>query len=164
MTQETRNQLWWMIMKALLVVWAIGTVSILFSECKAQTKNDIIVYSLQFIAGSADGVNQALAFHHLGRGKRFWDFNNSWKNKYKNFPEDKRAAYPLSKTLLVSSTDGYHLTRLIERSCILTSIAFELGNKDELNIKQILKKVIISALANRAGFALWYNIIYSEHY
>ncbi len=126
---------------------------------KSQIKKDIAIYTCQFIAGSADGVNQALVHHYLGMGNRFWDFQTSWKNKYKNYDKgDLRPAFFGSKSITVSLTDGYHLTRAIDRSFSLGSVAFALGEKN--SFKQIVKKVIISSLVNRAGFVLFFNVIY----
>ncbi len=126
---------------------------------KSQIKRDIEIYACQFIAGSADGVNQALVHHDLGMGNSFWDSQTSWKNKYRNFDRgDSRAAFFGSKSVLVWTTDGYHLTRAIDRSFSLCSLAFALSEKN--NLKQIVKKVIISSLVNRAGFLLFFNVIY----
>jgi hypothetical protein len=59
--------------------------------------------------------------------------------------------------VFVGFTDGYHLTRLIDRAFTTGSLAFALSEKN--NWRQIVKKVIISAVVNRAGFLITYNII-----
>ena len=124
--------------------------------CFAQ--KDKWIYICQFMAGSADGVNQSISHHELGLGYRFWDYSNSWKNKYKDFDNgDTRAAFFGSKSVFVGFTDGYHLTRLIDRAFTTGSLAFALSEKN--NWRQIVKKVIISAVVNRAGFLITYNII-----
>lgn len=126
--------------------------------CKSQTKKEIYMYACQFLAGSADGVNQAIVHHYLGMGSHFWDFETSWKNKYKDYDEgDLRPAFFGAKSFAVGLTDGYHLTRLIDRAFTTGSIAFALSEKN--NWKSIVKKVIISSMVNRAGFVLTYNII-----
>ncbi len=126
---------------------------------KSQVKKDLVIYACQFLAGSADGINQALVHHDLGAGNSFWDFQISWKNKYRNFDKgDSRPAFFGSKSVLVFTTDGYHLTRAIDRSFSLCSLGFALSEKN--NLKQIIKKVIISSLVNRAGFLLFFNVIY----
>lgn len=125
----------------------------------AVTKNDILMYSCQFISGCADGVNQAIMHHELGRGTSFWYYADSWKNKYKNFDEgDKRPAFFGSTTFAVGLTDGFHLTRLVDRAFTLGSLGFALGEKQ--SFKSIAKKVVISAITNRAGFLLFFNVIY----
>jgi hypothetical protein len=126
---------------------------------KNSQKNDKYIYACQFIAGSADGLNQAIVDHYLWGNRPFWDIKTSWKNKYREWDNgDKRAAFPLSKSVLVGFTDGNHLTRLIDRSFNLGSLAFALSEKNTW--KQIIKKVLISAAINRAGFYLFYNIIF----
>jgi len=126
---------------------------------KTQLKKDIAMYTCQFLAGSADGVNQAVVHHYLGMGNKFWDFQTSWKNKYRNYDKgDLRAAFFGSKSITVCFTDGFHLTRAIDRTFTTGSIAIALSEKNSL--KQIVKKVIIFSLINRAGFVLFFNVIY----
>lgn len=117
------------------------------------------MYACQFVAGSADGVNQALVHHYLGMGNRFWDFQTSWKNKYKDYDKgDLRPAFPGATSVAVCFTDGYHLTRMLDRTFSLGSIGFALAEKP--TFKGIVKKVIISSLVNRAGFLLFFNVIF----
>ena len=126
---------------------------------KPGIKNDVFIYACQFLSGSADGVNQALVHHYLGMGNRFWDFQTSWKNKYKNYDAgDLRPAFPGATTVAVSLTDGYHLTRMADRALSLGSMGFALGEKQ--TFKSIAKKIIICSIANRAGFFLFFNVIY----
>lgn len=126
---------------------------------KAVSKKDIYIYVCQFFSGSADGINQALVHHYLGMGNRFWDFQTSWKNKYKNYDEgDLRPAFFGSTSFAVSLTDGYHLTRMADRAFSLGSLAFALGEKQ--TFKSVLKKIIISSVVNRAGFLLFFDVIY----
>lgn len=134
-------------------------ISILFLPifCLSQNKNDKWIYATQFISGAADGVNQAIQAWHI-KGNSFWYLKESWMNKYKDFPTDKRAAYWGSKGILVWTTDGYHLTRFIDRSFQVASLGISLTEKN--NWKKIIKKVIIASLANRAAFFLFYNIIF----
>lgn len=126
---------------------------------KVVSKNDIYIYVCQFFSGSADGINQALVHHYLGMGNHFWDFQTSWKNKYKNYDEgDLRPAFIGSTSFAVSLTDGYHLTRMADRAFSLGSLAFALGEKQ--TFKGVLKKIIISAVVNSAGFLLFFDVIY----
>jgi hypothetical protein len=131
----------------------------LVSPQKRKINKDIFIYTCQFLSGSADGVNQALVHHYLGFGNRFWDFQTSWKNKYKDYDKgDLRPAFPGATTFAVSLTDGYHLTRMVDRAFSLTSIGFALGEKQ--TFKGVVKKIIISSLVNRAGFFLFFDVIY----
>src|SRR5215210_2801220 len=86
--------------------------------------NDILIYSFMTVSGAADGVNQAIIHHELGRNNQFWDYAKSWKNKYKNIDAgDTRAAFIGSKGIFVGFTDAFHLTRMIDRGCTITSIS-----------------------------------------
>lgn len=125
-------------------------------------RNDIIIYACMTVSGAADGVNQAIIHHELGRGSQFWDYAKSWKNKYKDFDAgDDRAAFPGSKGIFVGFTDAFHLTRMIDRGCTLACISistFELKQyKKKDRWKVIAKKAVISTLLNRLTFALTYN-------
>lgn len=126
---------------------------------RVHRKNDVLIYACQFISGSADGVNQAIMHHELGRGTSFWNYETSWKNKYKDYDKgDRRPAFFGATTFAVGLTDGFHLTRLIDRAFTLGSLGFALGEKQ--SAKSVVKKILISALANRAGFFLFFNVIY----
>lgn len=129
-----------------------------FKDQPLVEKKDLLVYGLQFLAGAADGANQAIVYHGAGKGRHFWDYQTSWKNKYKDYDHgNTNAAFFGSKTFLVGITDGNHLTRMINRSFTLGSvmIAFSENNK----WSTIIKKIIICSLINRVGFTLMYNYI-----
>ncbi len=85
----------------------------------------IISTLLLLFAGGAYSVHEALTNKYtVSRlpqqgepGFSFWNPHNeqhgggqSWERKYKNYPEDQRAAYPGAKTWLAWTTDGDHLS------------------------------------------------------
>ncbi len=86
----------------------------------------IIISTLLLVfAGAAYSVHEALTNKYTVSnlpqqgepGFEYWNPHNakhgggeSWKSKYKNYPEDQRAAYPGAKTWLAWTTDGDHLT------------------------------------------------------
>ncbi len=136
-------------------------------DWKHISKNDIAIYSLQTVAGFADGTNQAIIHHGLGAGHPFWDQTVSWKNKYRDFDAgDKRAAFPGSKTYLVAFTDGFHLTRFVDRSATLASVVISVSDLKQYPRKDrwkvLAKKAVLSAFFNRAGFYLSYNGIFKQ--
>lgn len=120
-------------------------------------KEDVIIYGLQFLAGLADGVNQAVVYHGALSKYPFWNYQTSWKRKYKNYPTDQRAAFPGAKTWAVGVTDGNHLTRGINRGASLVSVAIAMQEHDKWY--EIVKEAIISSLINRAAFSLMYDHI-----
>ena len=128
----------------------------------AISRNDILVYSLMTVSGAADGVNQSIIHHELGRDNQFWDYAKSWKNKYKDFDAgDTRAAFIGSKGIFVGFTDAFHLTRMIDRGFTLGAIAVSASDlkqyKKKDRWKVIAKKIVISTLLNRLTFCLTYN-------
>ena len=89
-----------------------------------------ITWSLIAVAGVADGVNQAINHDYAAFQRTFPDANDdfwnpavSWKNKYKNHDSRQGEAFIGSTTLLVSFTDGNHLTRMINHTCLIGGIA-----------------------------------------
>jgi len=125
------------------------------------TKNDATIMALGAVSGAADGVNQNLAHWRWGKGRQFWDVKLSWKNKYKDFDGgDKSARFWGSKSVFVAFTDGYHLTRSIDRTAMLLSVGINSGELKEYEKKDrwkvVLKKMAISGIFNRLAF----NIIY----
>jgi len=125
------------------------------------TNNDIAIITLGLVSGAADGVNQNLTHWRWGKGKSFWDVRTSWKNKYKDFDGgDKSARYWGSKTIFVAFTDGFHLTRMIDRSAMVFSVGISAGELTKYKKKDcwkiIAKKAILSGISNKIAF----NIIY----
>lgn len=120
------------------------------------TKADIYGASCYGLAGAADGLNESGLHHRFGINNRFWDNRTSWKNKYRDYPTDKRSAYPFSKNLLVWTTDGYHLTRMIKNTSTLAAIvitASDFGRYKKSDIWKVVgKKLFLSIVANRIAF------------
>jgi hypothetical protein len=124
-------------------------------------KQDVIIYSLQFLGGLADGMNQALVYHGALKGHPFWDYSTSWKRKYKDYDHgDLRAAFPGSKTWAVGVTDGNHLTRGINRGASIISVGIAMSENKKWY--QIVKKAIIASIINRIGFTLVYDHILKQ--
>ena len=127
---------------------------------KVITNNDPAIIALQAVSGFANGMHEAIQAGHWGSGK-FWDNKISWKNKYRDWDNgDTRAKFVGSKTVFVGFTDGYHLTNLISHTANVATFTIALNTKDNLNFKNILKKVLISTVANRAAYYVSYNMIF----
>lgn len=79
-----------------------------------------IAVLLAFSAGGAKGVSDTLQFHYsssvfVEKDANYWNPSISWKNKYTDWDNgDKSAKFPLSTSVLVAFTDGWHLSQLIE--------------------------------------------------
>ena len=149
-------------MRLLVLLLFISQQATAQKKWTAISRNDIVIYSLMTVSGAADGVNQAIIHHELGRGNQFWDYAKSWKNKYRNFDAgDERAAFFGSKSIFVGFTDAFHLTRLIDRGCTLAAITVSAGELKQFKKKDrwkvVVKKLMISTLLNRLAFGLTYN-------
>src|SRR5690349_18077290 len=148
-------------MRLLLLLLLIGQAATAQKKWTAISGNDIVVYSLMTVSGAADGVNQAIVHHEFGRNNHFWDFAKSWKNKYKDFDAgDTRAAFFGSKNVFVGFTDGFHLTRMIDRGCTLAAISVSASElkqyKKKDRWKVVVKKLVISTVLNRLAFGILY--------
>lgn len=117
--------------------------------------NELLVYSLCFISGMANGTREAIQFHYKngvlnnfpGIDQHFTDPQISWQNKNKNW---------ITQTVPTFS-DLYHLTGALERVPLIVAIALSTNN---LNWKAILKKAVIGYAANRLGHYLTYSVMF----
>jgi hypothetical protein len=153
--------------KFLLLILIIFFTFALTINTKAQkwysiTENDIAIMSLGLVSGSADGLNQLIVHRKFGEGKQFWDFKVSWKNKYADWDGgNKEPRFLGSKTIFVGVTDGFHLTRMIDRAGMLVSVGIGAGELNKYPKKDrwkvVLKKMAISGISNRIAFNLIYK-------
>lgn len=79
------------------------------------------------IAGMFNAVMDKLQFHYnksifpplgsdhklLGGGHNYWNPDVSWANKYKDNDPSKGAKFPLSTSVLVFLTDGWHMMQFM---------------------------------------------------
>jgi len=126
------------------------------------TKNDAAIIVLGAVSGTADGYNQLIVHRKYGQGNQFWDFKTSWKNKYEDWDGGNTdSRFFGSKTVFVAFTDGYHLTRMIDRSAMLLSVGISAGELKEYKKKDrwkvIVKKILLSGVSNRIAFNLIYK-------
>lgn len=137
------------------------TLALLVTIAKAQTKNDLAVYGLSFVAGVANGYEEVLKFHynkgfarvHPNASRQFWDPRVSWHNKNRN---------AITKVIPTFS-DGYHLTRDISRLSLIAAIAISRNDfKGKNKGWKIAKKFVISLAVNRLGQFIVYDWIYRE--
>lgn len=149
-------------MRLLLFFFLINQAATAQKKWTTVTGNDVLIYAFMTISGAADGVNQAIIHHELGRGNQYWDYSKSWKNKYRNFDAgDTRAAFIGSKGVFVGFTDAFHLTRMIDRGFTLGAVAISVGDMKQYEKKDrwkvVAKKMLISTLLNRLSFCIAYN-------
>lgn len=131
-----------------------------YSQFKA--KQYIAPAVATFIAGAADGLNQALNYHYnavdakLNLNDQFWDPAISWTNKYRNNDPTQGSRFFGSTTFLVFTTDGHHLTRFISNAGNVAAIVLNFGHA-----KRKWYWYVVEGLGywivNRAGFTVVYN-------
>ena len=153
-------------MKYLLIILllfnqATAQVDSIYKHYKFISKNDVVVYSLTFVAGMAEGFRDALSFHFStgvqktfpNIDQQFFNSKISWVNKNKN---GFLKIFPIF-------SDGWHLTNGINHISTIAAIALTSTDfKGKNRGWRILKKAAFSMAANRIGFFLTYNIIFKD--
>ncbi len=127
-------------------------------------KTTVII--LAFLSGASDGLNQTLNYHypafeakHPNANAQYWNPQLSWTNKYRNYPEDSRAAFPLSKTALVWATDAHHLTRTLDRGFLVASLTINFSQPKKKWYWYPMEAAGIM-LVRSIGFHAVYTVIY----
>jgi hypothetical protein len=117
------------------------------------------------VAGMADGVNEEISHHYRdfkrifpNASDQFWDPKISWTNKYKNGDYTQGRKFFGSTTFLVWTTDGYHMTRMVKNTMIVTSIGLNVGSKR--GFKHFAKRAIMHTAAYHLGFFLTYDLAF----
>jgi hypothetical protein len=88
----------------------------------------LLVILLVILSAVSEGIMDTLQFHYLSsrfknfKNHLFWDPYHSWRNKYKNGDPKQGERFPLSTTLLVGFTDGWHLFKLLRNLFLFGSI------------------------------------------
>ena len=110
-----------------------------------------------FGAGWLHGTNEVSLSDYRRYAARHPNANPKWafpkvsfRNKYKNWPEDKSPAYFGSKTVLAFTTDAYHLRATTKNFLIAGNIGVTMSLYDKPNWKQI----VVQAAASWAFFAI----------
>lgn len=121
---------------------------------------ELVIRSLFFLlAGIANAYMDKLQFHYStsvfpqsGKRRQWYDPEISWRNKYKDYPDDKRPAFFLSKNFLVFLTDAWHFWQFI----FLTSLS--LAATPIMPIWwQTIAVYLWFRLAFGLGFTLWFK-------
>ena len=122
------------------------------------------------LAGLTNGVCDTLQFHFGSsklsqkKNRLFWDPKQSWRNKYKNGDPDQGPRFPLSTTLLVWTTDAWHLFKMFQLACVRASIVLcasyhiTIGYTGWQNALAWLAIWILLIFVRSAGFHLTYTV------
>lgn len=125
-----------------------------------------VTSGLLMISGFCDGTSEVLkikynSFERVfpGANDQFWDYNISWKNKYKDGnPPDP--AFFGSKTAFVWTTDGYHMMRAFRNATMITALVIPLQDIRHKTWKQYLQEGIINYFSYTVGFNLAYDVVF----
>jgi hypothetical protein len=125
-------------------------------------KNDWVVYSAQYLSGVASGVREEVIYYptqlfkmYPRLNRQWWDIRVSYKNKYNESP------------MLVAFSDANHFFKsaVLVTNCV--SVGFSFGDYNSYSKKQrwkvILKKMVLSYITNKLGFATSYYLYYKNH-
>ena len=125
-------------------------------------RNKWITGGLVFFAGASKGFNETLTFHWKYFHRKFPNANVqwfnpaiSWRNKYEDRDPNKGAKFPLSTSLLVMTTDQYHLNNFITRASWSTALVIKIGEPKK-PLKYYLKDMLFYSACNMAGFSVMY--------
>jgi hypothetical protein len=124
--------------------------------------NKFITGGLLVISGAAKGLNETLEFNWRGFDAVFPKANPQWfypqfsfKNKYKDGDPAKGPKFPLSTSLLVMTTDQYHLDNFIHKATMITAIVIKIGEG-----KKPFRHYVFDALYYSACYQLGFGSVY----
>jgi hypothetical protein len=159
----------WVVLSLVLLANAVACYSQMSGDelkklRKKRMTNYAVTGTMVFFAGASDGVNQALMYQYGGFKKifrnandHFWKPSVSGANKYKNGDPGQGAAFPGSRTWLVFTTDGYHLTRFANHLFMSGAVAFKIGGYEKKKWYIYALEAVGYWIVNRAGFCFTYN-------
>lgn len=135
-------------------ITALSTSLVLYLNSN-DSKKPLLHYSCMAVAGALDGFSEELKFHYPKvkskmpyLNDQFWNPAISSNRKYKNGDPNQGAAYAGSTGILVSTTDGYHLSRFLNKGFVIGGIITFDYNK---SFKKNCKKVLLTALVYTAA-------------
>lgn len=137
-------------------------------------KDYLVSGSSVFVSGMLDGTIEAISYHYENGFKarfpnandQFWNPAVSWKNKYKNGDCTQGPKFAGSTTVLVATTDAYHMLRTAKRTLDgFTLVSYVNSSRERKmsrnkRIKTVIKDFLILTAIRSAGFHLTYSVIF----
>ena len=156
-------------MKTLLIILPFLCLTTSAQPFKGYLKRNAVSLSCMVLAGGFDGFNEVLDFDYPAfkrafpnANDQFWNPDISWRNKWKDGNPDLGRKFPGSTTILVWTTDGYHLTRTLNKTCIMTGIAFKIGHKQKWWMYGV--DFISHSIAYSVGFNLSLHVVFGHKF
>jgi hypothetical protein len=126
------------------------------------TKNKAVTGGLVFLAGASKGFNETLTFHwknfhdkYPHASARWYNPAISWRNKYRHGNPNHGPKYAMSTSVLVMTTDQYHLNNFINRVSWMTAIVIRVG-EGKRPFKYYVKDLFYYTFCHQLGFVLTY--------
>lgn len=133
----------------------------------AQVDMILIGLLLMIISGVANAVMDKIQFHFhdsIFRNMGSWEFWNpevSWSNKWKDGCKDKGERFFLSSTVLVFTTDAWHLFKFVRvNSLIIGSLVVGLGVKDMEGI-WIVSIALVVIVLHKLTFEIFFSKVFT---
>lgn len=128
----------------------------LFCHSQTITKENYITAGLVFVSGMADGTSELLYYHYdkcsnIFKNEQFWNGKISHTNKYSS-------NCPFATTMMVWTTDGYHLMRFVRNGTMIGAITININEKKSW--KRYLIEFTCYYIVYTIGFNLTYDIIF----
>jgi hypothetical protein len=124
--------------------------------------NKLWTGGLVMLAGAAKGFNETLEFNWHGFAAVFPKANPNWfwpqksyLNKYKNRDQTQGPKFPGSTSLLVFTTDQYHLNNFVQKASMTAAIVIKIGEG-----KRPFKQYVFDALYYTACYQVGFGGVY----
>lgn len=126
-------------------------------------KHFVLIVIIFFLSGAFRGARDSMQFHtskfyeHTKLNTDFWGPpHKTWKNKYAK--DSKLPKFPLSTTLLVFTTDGWHLLNALERAAVFIGFYLIMLNWRLEKHASTLEVVIYKRFALAVIVVIWFAI------
>ena len=123
----------------------------------------IIAIILLILGGFSKSVMDRLAdnkWNFIVRPANWFDFkSNTWSNKYKNNDPRQGEKFPLSTTVLVFLTDGWHFFQMLTYSFLILGIIILSTNIEEVFNNEYLNLLLVFIIS-KGIFTISFQLFY----
>lgn len=138
-----------------------------FSLSAQKYRPDYLGCSMMFVAGGCKATTDVLRSDYSAFQKafpkanpQFWDYNISWKNKYKGGDPANGPAFWQSTGFLSPLTDGFHLIEMPRKYAPIFALTLKIGEKKP--IKHYVYDLILYSASYGLGFNFMWKAVYGK--